>query len=390
MAEEPKARVVHLTSVHGDRDVRIFHKECRTLAAAGYDVTLVAPSARPGEVTVDGVRILTVPQPRDRRERFLRTVPAVWRTARRLGADLYHLHDPELIPVGFLLKATGARVVLDVHEDLPRQILDKPWIPGRLRRPVALGARLAEWTAARGFAAIVAATPAIAEHFPAERTIVVQNFPLLGELWAADGPPYAERPAEVVFVGGITEIRGALEMVAAMAALPAGGEVRLVLAGSISPPELEARMQRTPGWERVTYLGWQERDAVRDLLARARAGLVLYLPAANHLRAQPNKLFEYMSAGIPVIASDFPLWRRIVEEVGCGLLADPTDPRAIAEAIAWVLAHPREAEAMGRAGRQAVEERFNWEVEARELLALYADLLTPNETEGLKRCDSSS
>ena len=100
----------------------------------------------------------------------------------------------------------------------------------------------------------------------------------------------------------------------------------------------------------------------------------MFRPAPNNIEAQPNKLFEYMAAGIPVVASDFALWRAIVDDTGCGLLADPCDPNAIATAVAYLLSHDREAEAMGRRGREAVARRYNWSAEEPKLLHLYADL----------------
>jgi len=177
--------------------------------------------------------------------------------------------------------------------------------------------------------------------------------------------------------GGISRIRGVKEIVQAVGLLPDKMEVKLILAGRFEPLHLEDEVRRLRGWAKVDYRGWLSRVKVAEVLANVRVGLVLFHPAPNHLEAQPNKFFEYMSAGIPVIASDFPLWREIVEGAGCGLLVDPKDPAAIAGAIQWLLEHPQEAEAMGRRGRQAVEERYNWDKEATKLLKFYRERIFP-------------
>jgi len=366
-------RAGHLTTVHPTFDTRIFHKEAKTLARVGYDVTLIAQHER--DEVVDGVKIIALPKPRNRLSRMFGLTWRAFHKAIRQRADIYHFHDPELIPVGLLLKLRGKRVIYDVHEDVPKQILSKEWIPRPLRRLVAGAARVAEALASWAFDGIVAATPAIAKRFPAGKTIVVQNFPILKELVAPESTPYQNRPAKIIYVGGITAIRGIREMVQAMSLMPESLDARLVLVGAFSPPSLEAEVRGLPGWERVEFVGWQDRASVARLLGEARAGLVLFHPEPNHLEAQPNKLFEYMSAGLPVIASDFPLWREIVEKERCGLLVDPLDPAAIAKVIQWILEHPEEAEAMGRRGQKAVFERYNWDTEAAKLIALYRRLI---------------
>jgi glycosyltransferase involved in cell wall biosynthesis len=131
-------------------------------------------------------------------------------------------------------------------------------------------------------------------------------------------------------------------------------------------------MAKRAGWQKTDHLGFQDRSGVARVLQTSRAGLVILHPVQNYVDSLPVKLFEYMSAGLPVIASDFPLWREIVEGSGAGLLIDPLDPSAIAGAMQWILENPGEAEAMGQRGRQAVIERYNWAQEAQKLLAAYA------------------
>lgn len=371
-------KVVQLTSVHTPFDIRIFYKECRTLAQAGYDVVLVVPHDK--SQVVDGVRIRAVPKPKNRRERMMKTIWQVYKAAVAENADVYHFHDPELIPVGIMLKLKGKKVIYDVHEDVPRQILTKFWIPSLLRPVTAKCASLFEKLGSKFFDGIIATTPTVASRFPDCKTILVRNFPILGELVSPDAMPYYDRPANIVYVGGISALRGIREMIKAMELLPEEMGARLCLAGTFSSAELHNEICVMPGWEKVEFLGWQTREQVRSLMGLARIGLILFHPAPNHYDSDPNKLFEYMSAGIPVVASDFPFsdfptWKKIVKETGCGILANPQDPHSIAVAIEWLLEHPNDAETMGKRGQEAVYKFYNWDHEAKALLDFYGRLL---------------
>ena len=368
-------RVCHLTSVHPPFDTRIFHKECKTLVAAGYDVVLVAATLE--DVVVDGVRLHAVAKPTDRIERARRTVPAVLAAAIAEDAALYHFHDPELIPVGLLLAARGKRVIYDVHEDVPADVLTKDYLAWPLRVVAAGGAAVAERVGATVFDAIVTVTPTIARRFPARKTHLVQNFPMASDLAGVAAAPYATREPLAAYAGMIGPVRGFTQTLGALARLPEASPWRLGVAGNFNPPALEETCRAMPGWGRVDFLGWQDRPGTMALLARARVGLVLFEPLANHVAAQPNKLFEYMASGLPVIASDFPRWRELVEGAGCGLLVDPRDEEAIAAALAWVLDHPAEAEAMGRRGAEAVATRYTWEAQGQVLVDLYRRLVGP-------------
>ena len=364
--------IVHFASNHDALDIRIFVKQARTLAREGYDVTVVAPHER--DEIIDGVRILAVPRPVSRRQRMTRTAREVYGRARALDADTYHFHDIEMIPWALLLKLQGKHVIYDVHEDRPKQMLSKTWIAPRLRPLVSAATRFADRVSGHLFDRIIAVTPSIAASFPERKTFVIQNYPIEEELVPADDVPYGERPNLAIFVGGISAIRGIHEMIDAIDGVPSDLEARLLLVGAFSDGGVEAAAKAQTGWRHVDALGWQARPELARHLAQARVGLVLYLPEPNHIAAQPNKLFEYMSAGLPVIASDFPLWRDIIVGSSCGLVVDPTDPTAIAGAIAWVLEHPEEAALMGRSGRAAVRDRFNWHSESRRLVDVYAGL----------------
>lgn len=317
-----------------------------------------------------------LPRPRNRWSRLVRTSVQVYAAARAERGELFHFHDPELLGVGLLLRWRGFQVIYDVHEDVPATMAYKYYIPAFLRPLCARVLDGVEKSAARRFSAVVVATPAIGDRFAsvARRVVLVQNFPRREELADLGGVPYRLRQPQVAYLGVISEARGILQMVRAMGLLSQSLGARLQLAGAFSPASLRARASREAGWDTVDELGVLSRADVGRLLGSAKVGLVLLHPERNYLVAYATKMFEYMAAGIPVIASDFPLWRRIVTQAGCGLLVDPLDPHQIKEAITYLLEHSEEAEAMGERGRQAIRDSFNWETEASKLIELYDSL----------------
>lgn len=370
-------KIAHLTSAHPRYDTRIFIKQCRTLAAQGHDVTLVVADGK-GDERRDGIHIVDAGRLPGRLKRILLTTRRVREKALLLDADLYHLHDPELIPVGLALKRRGKQVIFDSHEDVPRQLLAKPYLGPLSARLLSSTFALIERYACARFDGIIAATPFIRDKFVRinPRTVDVNNFPMVGELDSA--APWTGKQAEVCYVGGIGAIRGIRELVQAADHLR--GPARLNLVGSFSESALEAEMQALPGWRRVNAYGFLDRAGVRDVMARSIAGIVTFHPLPNHFDAHPTKMFEYMSSGIPVIASDFPLWRDIIEGNRCGICVDPLDPKAIAAAIDHLVAHPDIARSMGENGRKAVLEKYNWAVQARKLTEFYGAISHVKQT----------
>ena len=363
-------RVCHLTSAHPRYDTRIFVKECRSLRK-DYDVTLVVADGLGDEVK-EGVRIVDAGKASGRAARMLGTTRKVFEKALMLDAALYHLHDPELLPVGLRLKKAGKKVVFDAHEDLPLQIRNKTYLNPLVRRAAAVVAKHFEAYACRRFDAVVAATPFIRDKFLAINlvTVDINNFPIIQELQNSVG--FDARENAVCYVGYITAVRGIREMVRALEHTP---ECRLLLAGKFQEADVEAEVQGYPAWGKVDFLGFLDRDGIAEVLCRAKAGLVTLHPVPNYLDALPVKMFEYMAAGVPVIASDFPLWRSIVEDAACGICVDPLDPAAIAGAIRQILHNPEASRIMGENGVRAVRDTYNWHTESQKLLSLYAEVL---------------
>jgi glycosyltransferase involved in cell wall biosynthesis len=374
---EPKKRlrIVHLTSVHNPFDGRIFYKECTSIARAGYAVTLIARHDR--DEFVNEIQVKSVPIVRGRFERMLKTSWAIYREALRQNADLYHFHDPELIPAGLLLRLKKKLVVYDVHEDVPADVSAKHYLPKPLRRPIGWLAGVIERAASRYFSGVVAATSEIGRRFRFRvvNTAVIRNYPS-----SVAGPvllrPWQERKPLIVYAGVLCADRCIGEMVEAMSLLPSDFLATLRIVGKPSPASYVRDISSRAGWGSVDYLSFIKPPEVTRLLNDARIGMCLCRPTPGYLESAPTKLFEYMQAGIPVIASDFPAFRAIVDQSRCGLLVNPADTRAIADAIEYLLTHSEEAQQMGERGQQAVAQTFNWETEERNLLDLYDRLLS--------------
>jgi glycosyltransferase involved in cell wall biosynthesis len=369
MTETRGAHVVHVSSVHPWTDNRIHYRECASLAEAGYRVTLVAV-----ESTVDAprdkVEVITIPRlPRLRRV-VVSTARAV-RIALRTGGDVFHFHDPELVWAVPLLRIMGKKVVYDAHEDLPVQVVSKPYV-NRLARPFIVGVAHVLVAVARLSTHIMAATEAIAERFPRRKTSVVHNYPPL-RIEEAEAPTPESRTRGVVFAGGISSGRGAEVMVAAVADPAYPADWPLTLAGTMSSA-LQSELESQPGWQRTTFLGQIPPVAARDLLLDSRVGLVLLQDTQAHRDALPTKMFEYFAAGVPVIASDFPLWRTIVIEHDCGLLVDPASPSEVAAAVRRYADDPGLLRRHSLNARRLAVEKLNWSSEADVLLAAYGEL----------------
>jgi glycosyltransferase involved in cell wall biosynthesis len=366
-------KVMHMTSAHWAGDHRILHKECKSLARAGYDVVLLAPCKQDG--LVGGVKIRAISRKRSVIERMRHWCFKLYKEALRENADVYHFHDPELLPIALLLKARAKRVVYDSHEDLPRALLSKSRFQPWLRRVLMTVSEAVENFVARRIDAVVAATPVIGERFAAinKNTVVVNNFPILSEIRTGSLTPWEEREDWVAYLGNVNRERGICDLINAMTLMPEGSDIRLKLAGVIHSPEFRRELESMEGWSRVDWLGYlKDRGQVADLLSRIKIGIAVVHPERAYMDGQLVKIYEYMAAGVPVIVSDFPRWRSAIE--GCALFVPPKHPDAIAEAIRYLMTRPDKAQELGLNGILKVEQLYNWGREEKTLVALYDSL----------------
>lgn len=369
-------RICHVTSLHPANDVRIFYKECVSLADS-YEVYLIAPNI--ADDTLCGVHRVGVPLPKGRLKRQL-FLGRVLRKALEIDAAVYHLHDPELLSLGVRLKRHGKKVVFDSHEDVPMQILTKEYLPRWSRKPLSDIYALYERHFMRRYDALVTVTPSILERLVRinKNSVMVTNYPPLSSLPSA--PPQPSPKGEgvhyVCFAGGVDE-RYMHEYVIESLQYT---QARYLLAGACFIPSYMEKLKSLPGWERVDYQGVLPPERVAELYARSEVGIVLldYLPNVGYRKGTLGvlKMFEYMMAGIPVVATDMELWKEIIEGYECGICVDPHDVHAIADAINRLIDHPEEARRMGENGRRAVEEKYNWETQKQILLDLYSGLLS--------------
>jgi len=375
-----QAKVCIITTVHPPFDTRIFHKQAKTLVRAGYDVTLIAQHGK-NEV-VDGVKVIGLPTPRNR---FMRIFGLTWRAFRlalRQRADVYHVHDPEILPWGWLLqKITHKPVIYDVHEYYADSILTKEWVPAFFRGPLSKVVDKVEKMIAKRLAGVITVNRDMEGLFKGvnENTITVHNYPFRAFVEKLNDKLQAD-PFTVIYIGGVSKDCGYQVMVNTMQIVK-GKERRAscIIVGPVDRAGLpedflseEKSLLQEGGIELVRKVPYEE---ISQFLSTATIAWLPWPATPNNEKGTPVKLFEYMAARLPIVASDMGFIKEIIEGNRCGLLAEPGNPEAHAESILYLFEHPEERRRMGENGRRAVQEKYNWENEGKKLLALYEELL---------------
>jgi len=360
-------KVCHVTSVHNALDTRIFYKECVSLSKL-YDVYLVAANAK--NQVLKGVTIIGCPLPKGRLKRILFSGYMI-KSLLDVDATVYHFHDPELIRVGLKLKKKGKKIVFDSHEDVPMQILCKEWIPGFLRKPISYLYSKYEKHTLRYYNALVTVTPIIYDRLKKinNNTYQVTNYPVYKDL-----PIVREKKRQICFAGGISEQYQHEQIINSLPQT----NMRYALAGRAYTPYLN-RLKGLDNWNLVDYKGEIPYEEVLDIMQHSIAGVAIlfYSPNVGYKKGTLGvlKIFEFMMAGIPVISTDFDLWKEIIEGNECGICVNPYNTEEIVNAINYLDSNPEEAQKMGLNGKNAVKEYYNWHSQEQILFELYKKIL---------------
>ena len=364
-------KVCHITSTHQRYDIRIFHKECKSLVRGGYDVTLLVNDDLEDEI-IEYVNIISINKSfKNRIERIMNSSRIIFSKAKEIDADMYHLHDPELLFMVKKLKKLGKKVVFDSHEDYYSQIKQKEYIPKIARRIIAKAYKVVENNACKYLDAAIFPCEIKGKH-PFENRVeyyeFIDNTPIIDENEMFDRRHNCNKNI-VCCVGSLTKERGIETLVEAC--YKAG--VRLILAGRFYPDSFELYLKGKKEYSVVDYRGICNRKEVIEIYKEAFIGAsnLLYkgqYPTASNL---PTKVYEYMMMSMPFIISDFNYYRRVINKYNCGLIVEPDNVDSVASAIIYLMNNSEEAIQMGIAGRKAVEEHFNWGKEEKKLYDLY-------------------
>jgi len=367
--------VVHISTVHRATDPRIRLKQLASLVGFGVRCHLVTPD--PGATTIDdAVHIHPIGFGRFPRSRFIRFFfLGPWAMIRALlvPAQLYHFHDPELLVWAWILQLRRVPIVYDIHEDNSQAVYHRPWIPPRFA-PLLSGLvdRFERWASRRFF--LVVAETCYLSRFP--QALPVLNYPSVDLVTPQLG--FSAQSTRVLYTGNLTPSRGAYNL----AALVRDSSYTVVSVGQCSA-NLANNLRLMVGNNhlRLHILGEERYVPFSEIQAAYQkggwlAGVVL-IPDTSHYREKHlTKFFEFMAAGLPIVTTNVPAWKTLIQDQGLGLCVNPNDSFQVTRALQWLQDHPTEANAMGKRGQLFVREKYNWESQAHLLLQHYAKILS--------------
>lgn len=364
--------ICHLTSAHSRFDSRIFQKQCISIVKSKNIATLILADGKGNDV-VEGVTIIDVGLLQGRINRMFRSTELIFREALNINADIYQIHDPELLYVALKLKKNKKRVIFDSHEDSKKTMLVKPYLRPPFSIIITKAYGIFERFICKRLDGVIGATLYIENIFKniSKNVINISNYPILNQL--ESNIPWDQKKAEVCYVGSISTVRGLKEVVKSLEFITS--EVRLNLVGNFAYAKIETELKELHGYMKVNEYGYVDSKEVQLVYLRSIAGIVTLHPIPTYLESVPIKMFEYMAAGIPFVISDFPYWRDILKGCECCIFVNPLNPKEIAEAIDYFANNVDEAKKMGEKGKDLVFKKYDWDKEVSKLLNFYHSIL---------------
>lgn len=368
-------KIAHISTVHPTFDGRIFHKECVSLAKAGFETHLIVQHTK--NETVNGVVIHGIPKFNGRLNRIIEGNKIALSKALELDADVYHFHDPELLPVGLKLKKKGYKVIFDMHELVGLMIRSKEWIPKPLRWFIEKSYAQIEKKAFKRFEKIIVVTEKMVEEYTSvvypkfkEKVAIIRNFSLVESIAKAK-PKFERKDKDTVFiyVGGLTKERGILEVVQAVQKV---NDAKLWLLGPWQNDTFSKECKAADVCDKMEYFGLLPMPEVYGYIQSADVGLTVLNPTVNHLASLPVKAFEYMAASKPQIMSNFPFWMASFE--GCGKFVTPGNKQELIKSMRFFVENKAERETIGKNSFQLVNEEYSWEAESTKLIKIYQEI----------------
>ncbi len=368
-----KNKICHISSAHPRFDNRIFYKECISLYKNGFDVSLLVADGLGDEIK-SGIKIFDAGKTSNRIARFTSIFYKIYKKANEIDAEVFHFHDPELMILGYLLKLKGKKVIYDIHEDVPKDIMLKYWIPTLFLRGFAKYLYvILEKIFVKKFDLLITVSEEIGNNYSSnkEKVLIIRNVAIVKSIDEAPVSKESKNKSFVVlYQGGLNPVRGISEMISAMQYLEG---VTLWLIGNWSSGQYRNECENLQGYNKVKYFGFIPLKDLFGYTKLADVCIINFLPLPHNEFSLPNKIFEYMACRKPVILSDFPYWRKIFGDAAC--YADSRDPIKIAEAVSFLKKNKIERNKLALKGRKLVDTEFSWERESQLLVNAYNKIL---------------
>ncbi len=371
-------KVCHLTSAHPVNDIRIFYKECISLKNAGYRVYLIVNGEN--DRTEDGINIIGTKKIKNRFLRIFISPVLILLKALKINAKIYHFHDPELMFIGFILKLFGKKVIFDIHENVALSVRDKTWIPKILRKPVEKIYRLFENFFIIFFDVLILAENSYTKYYPAKKSKVILNYPLLFKPIKVDDNKKFIMPLRFVYSGVIHETRGIYQILDVFLLLyKKGYDIYLDLIGRVGSKKLDEYINnfinRNNLNNRVILYGYIPVTQVYKIIENAHIGMALLKPIDTYKASLPTKIFEYMLNGLPVVTSNFELYNYYIKEKNTGICVDYNNTNDATQKIEMLINNEKLMSLKSKNGKFAVLSEFNWASHEKKLIKIYNDIL---------------